>query len=130
SAPPATSPSPAPVVAAGPPQYRALWVDAFHDGIKTPKQVDKLVADAGRGNLNTLIVQVRPRGDAYFNNSIEPRSSDPGLAPAPYDPLAYLLEKAHSAEPRLEVWAWLNTYVVNRSSQVFQQHGQDWGNRT
>ena len=125
-------PSPSPVVAPvlGPPQYRAIWVDAFHDGIKTPKQVDKLIADAGRGNVNTLIVQVRPSGNAYFNRSIEPRSSDPGLSPAPYDPLAYVLEKAHAAQPRLQVWAWLNTYAVSRASQVFKQHGQEWGNRT
>jgi uncharacterized lipoprotein YddW (UPF0748 family) len=113
-----------------PPQYRALWVDAFHDGVKTPGQVDKLIADAERGNLNTLIVQVRPRGDAFFNVGPEPRADDFGLAPAPYDPLAYLLQRAHSAEPRLAVWAWLNTFFVGSDSQVFQQHGQDWGNRT
>ena len=34
------------------PQYRALWVDAFHDGMKSPAQVEKLVADANRANLN------------------------------------------------------------------------------
>src|SRR5919201_1872735 len=111
---PAASPSPFVAPAMGPPQYRAIWVDAFHDGIKTKKQVDKLIADAQRANVNTLIVQVRPSGNAYFNKSIEPRSSDPGLAPEPYDPLAYVLEKAHAANPPLQVWAWLNTYAVSR----------------
>src|SRR6202521_5493283 len=76
-----TSPSPAPSsssspITLGPPQYRALWVDAFHDGIKSPAQVEKLVADAHRGNLNALIVQVRKRGDAYFNQSDGPRATD------------------------------------------------------
>lgn len=47
------------------PQIRAYWVDAFHDGAKTPAQVDKLVSDAVRGNINTLVVQVRRRGDTY-----------------------------------------------------------------
>src|SRR5581483_9913682 len=27
-----------------PPELRAVWVDAFHDGFKTPQQVDELVA--------------------------------------------------------------------------------------
>jgi uncharacterized lipoprotein YddW (UPF0748 family) len=130
----AVAPSPPapslPPAAVGQPQYRALWVDAFHDGIKTPRQVDQLVEAAERAHLNTLIVQVRPSGNAYFNKSIEPRASDPALAPAPYDPLGYVIQKAHSAQPRLQVWAWLNTYVVSRSSQVYQQHADDWGNRT
>ena len=43
-------------------EFRAFWVDAFHDGIKTPEQVDKLIADAQRANVNALIVQVRRRG--------------------------------------------------------------------
>src|SRR5260370_25570601 len=45
AAPASPSPSPSPI-AYGPPQYRALWVDAFHDGMKSPAQVEKLVADA------------------------------------------------------------------------------------
>jgi uncharacterized lipoprotein YddW (UPF0748 family) len=114
----------------GPPQYRAIWVDAYRDGIKTRKQVDRLIADAQRANINTLIVQVRPSGNAYFNRSIEPRSSDPALAPPPYDPLANILQKAHAAKPPLQVWAWLNTYAVSRNSQVYKQHAADWGNRT
>ena len=65
------TPSPSPVVF-GAPQYRALWVDAFHDGMKSPPQVEKLVADAHRANLNALIVQVRKAGDAYFNQADEP----------------------------------------------------------
>src|SRR5438105_4325462 len=72
---PAPSPSPSPIVL-GAPQFRALWVDAFHDGMKSPAQVEKLVADAHRGNLNALIVQVRKRGDAYFNQRDEPRATD------------------------------------------------------
>src|SRR5258708_38877386 len=64
------SPSPsASPIAYGPPQYRALWVDAFHDGMKSPAQVEKLVANAHGANLNALIVQVRKAGDAYFNRS-------------------------------------------------------------
>lgn len=91
------------------PEVRALWVDAFRPGFKTPEQVDKLVEDALNANLNTLIVQVRRRGDAYYNKSIEPRTEDPELAPG-FDALQYLIEKAHANQ--IEVHAWLNTLVA------------------
>lgn len=110
-------------------EYRAFWVDAFHDGIKTPQQVDALVLNAQRANANALIVQVRRRGDAYFNRSIEPRTSDPEVAPLPYDPLGYLIEQAHGADPPLEVHAWVNVYNVGTLSQVWQQHSAEWANR-
>jgi uncharacterized lipoprotein YddW (UPF0748 family) len=95
------------------PEVRALWVDAFRDGAKTPAQIDQLVQDALAGNINTLIVQVRRRGDAYYNNSLEPRTEDPKL-PAGFDALQYLIDKAHAKH--LEVHAWLNTLVAWNSS--------------
>jgi uncharacterized lipoprotein YddW (UPF0748 family) len=124
---PTPSPSPSPIVY-GPPQYRALWVDAFHDGIKSPAQVQKLVADAHRANINALIVQVRKAGDAYFNRSDEPRATDI-IGPRDFDPLAYVIRLAHAATPRIEVHAWLNTFFAGESSQVYVQHGDAWGNR-
>jgi uncharacterized lipoprotein YddW (UPF0748 family) len=91
------------------PEVRAIWVDAFHDGAKTPEQIDKLVADCLRANINTIIVQVRRRGDAYYNQSFEPRTEDPNLTPG-FDALQYLIDLAHSHQ--LEVHAWLNTLVA------------------
>jgi uncharacterized lipoprotein YddW (UPF0748 family) len=123
------SPSPASPVAFGQPEYRALWVDAFHDGIKSPAQVGKLVADARRANLNALFVQVRKTGDAYFNRSDEPRAKDV-TPPRDFDPLAYVIQLAHASVPRIEVHAWVNTFFSGQSSQVYLQHGAEWGNRT
>lgn len=120
-------PSPSPIAYAAP-QYRALWVDAFHDGIKSPAQVEKLVADAHRANINALIVQVRKAGDAYFNKSDEPRATDI-KGPADFDPLGYVIRLAHAADPRIEVHAWLNTFFAGESSQVYLEHGDMWGNR-
>src|SRR2546428_4246401 len=124
---PTPSPSPIPIVF-GASQYRAPWVDAFHDGIKSPAQVQKLVADAHRANINALIVQVRKAGDAYFNRSDEPRATDI-QGPADFDPLEYVIALAHSAVPRIEVHAWLNTFFAGESSRVYVDHGTDWGNR-
>jgi uncharacterized lipoprotein YddW (UPF0748 family) len=121
------TPSPSPI-AFGPSQYRALWVDAFHDGIKSPAQVEKLVADAHRANINALIVQVRKRADAYFNLSTEPRAGDIE-APKEFDPLAYVIQVAHASTPRIEVHAWLNTFFAGQSSRLYRRHGNEWGNR-
>lgn len=101
---------PAPLVAASqdPPEVRALWVDAFHDGFKTPGQVDELVDWARQANMNTLIVQVRRRGDAYYARGSEPRTEDPSLTPG-FDALQYLLDRAHAGPRPLQVQAWLAT---------------------
>lgn len=88
------------------PQVRAFWVDAFHNGAKTPEQIDKLISDALEANINTLVVQVRRRGDTYYFSDIDPRTEDPVLPPE-FDALQYLIDKAHAQG--LEVHAWLNT---------------------
>jgi uncharacterized lipoprotein YddW (UPF0748 family) len=111
-------------------QVRALWVDAFHDGIKTPEQVHKLLADALLAGVNTLIVQVRRRGDAYYNRTGEPRTEDPALAPG-FDALQYTIERARAMRPRFEVHAWIATVALwNRRYQApadprhaFNRHG-------
>jgi uncharacterized lipoprotein YddW (UPF0748 family) len=124
---PIPSPTPSPILL-GAPQYRALWVDAFHDGMKSPAQVEKLVSDAHRANLNALIVQVRPRGNAYFSVSDEPRADDI-LGPSDFDPLAYVIRLAHAATPRIEVHAWLNTFFVGAASAIYKSNGDQWGSR-
>lgn len=105
------------------PEVRALWVDAFRDGAKTPAQIDQLIQDALKANINTLIVQVRRRGDAYYNNSIEPRTEDP-ILPGGFDSLQYLIDKAHANQ--LEVHAWLNTLVAWNSSTPPKDPNHVW----
>src|SRR5437773_7558010 len=115
-----------------PPELRAVWVDAFHDGFKTPAQVNDLVAWARSANLNALFVQVRRRGDAYYVKSFEPRAEDPDLAPG-FDALQYLIDRAHQGPQRLQVHAWLATLPVwwqrdappNAANHVFNMHGLD-----
>src|ERR1700694_1985808 len=134
---PSTAPDPVatalPVEAArhpdGTPEDRALWVDGFPQGFKSPKQVDTLIARAHKGNLNALFVQVRKRGDAYFQRGVEPFAGDIDYPNHPnWDPLSYLIYKAHTANPPLEVHAWMNTFFVGQTSEVFQDNGDQWGN--
>src|SRR5512139_1029801 len=88
-----------------PPELRALWVDAFHEGIRTPQEADGLIAAARRANLNTLFVQVRRRGDALYTKGVEPPLDDPAYDPA-FDALAAIVEAGHKAG--LQVHAWVN----------------------
>lgn len=111
-----------------PPRYQAMWVDAFHDGIHSKSQIAQLVDTAVRANVNTLIVQVRKAGDAYYRRSLEPAAWDI-FAPPSFDPLAYLIQEAHRTSPRIAVWAWVNTFYVGSQSQVYFRHGADWANR-
>ncbi len=96
-------------------EFRGLWVDTFHAGLRTSNEVSQLVADARAGHFNAVIVEARKRGDAYYNSRYEPKAAD--VSPPDYDPLADLVAKAHTGSPRLEVHAWITTYLV-------------WGNQT
>lgn len=119
--------SPAPVQARDPAELRAVWVDAFHEGIRSPREADDLVAAARRAHLNTLIVQVRRRGDALYTRTVEPPLADPAYDPS-FDALAYIVDAGHRAG--LEVHAWVNAMPVWRDEvapadarHVFNRHG-------
>jgi uncharacterized lipoprotein YddW (UPF0748 family) len=97
------------------PQVRAFWVDSLNPGFYNHPQVDELVDNVVRAGANTIIVQVRRHGDAWYNNRIEPRAADPRLAPAhEFDPLEYLIARAHQAG--VQVHAWLVISVACRPS--------------
>lgn len=112
---------------AGPVERRALWVDAFHAGIRTPDEAKDLVAAARQAGLNTLFVQVRRRGDTLFASPLEPPLDDPAYDPA-FDALAHVVPLARAAG--IEVHAWINAMPVWREDtpprdarHVFVRHG-------
>jgi uncharacterized lipoprotein YddW (UPF0748 family) len=91
----------------GPAEFRALWVDAYHAGIKTPGQINTLVETARAASVNALVVQVRRRGDTYYPSAIDPWAPD---ATPGFDALAYLVAAAHQAG--IEVHAWATTLAI------------------
>lgn len=91
-------------------ELRGWWVDAFNTGFKTSAQVTQLIADARAARVNALFVQVRKRGDAYYNSSFEPKASD--VSPASFDPLADLLTKSRTGGTRVQIHAWVVTYNI------------------
>jgi len=88
-------------------EVRGLWVVRWT--MTSEAQVRKMVADAAAAGFNTLIVQVRGRGDAYYRSAIEPRAE--GVqGPPEFDPLAVAIEEGHRRG--LAVHAWVNIHLV------------------
>jgi uncharacterized lipoprotein YddW (UPF0748 family) len=100
-------------VAAGT-EVRALWV--VRDSITSSASIARIVDHAAGHGFNTLLVQVRGRGDAYFSDGIEPRAQLLADQPASFDPLAVMLETAHRAG--IEVHAWINVNLVASASSL------------
>ena len=88
-------------------EVRALWV--IRTALDSPDAVREMVAEAAGSGFNTLLVQVRGRGDAFYASSLEPRAERLPDNPA-FDPLRLVIEEAHARG--MAVHAWVNTYLV------------------
>jgi uncharacterized lipoprotein YddW (UPF0748 family) len=94
--------------ASSPHEVRALWV--VRTSLTSPGAVDEMVAAARAGGFNTLLVQVRGRGDAYYAGGTEPRAA--ALMSQPdFDPLARVISAARNAG--IAVHAWINVNLVS-----------------
>jgi len=88
---------------------KAIWVTRFN--ILSPSKIDSMVNFASKGNFTDILVQIRGRGDAFYDSRIVPVSDKLiEVNGNDFDPLKYVLEKAHSEN--IKVHAWLNTLYV------------------
>ena len=97
-------PHPRPV----PHEIRALWV--VRGTLRHPDSVKAMVRRAHAAGFNTLIVQVRGTGDAYYDSRWEPRSEALAQQKRSFDPLALVIKEAHARD--MTVHAWLNTVYL------------------
>ena len=88
-------------------EVRALWV--VRTTLASPAGIATMVTAARSGGFNTLVVQVRGRGDAYFQQGLEPRPASLAARPS-FDPLATTIAMAHEAG--LQVHAWINVNLI------------------
>ena len=109
-------------------EVRALWV--VRTTLTSPEKIRQLVQSAAENGFNTLIVQIRGRGDAYYKSRVEPRAIDLKDQPETFDPLALTLEEAHKRG--LKVHGWLNTNLLanldalpDHPAHVYNKH-PDW----
>ena len=89
-------------------EIRALWV--VRTTLTSPEKIRTMVEDASRNGFNTLIVQVRGRGDAYYRSRREPRAIELKDQSLSFDPLAVTLVEAKRRG--LRVHAWINTSLL------------------
>ena len=106
-------------------EYRAVWISYLELGGmltgKTAAQFRSNIAAAYENvkslGCNTVIVHVRPFGDALYDSDLFPTSylitGTEGDA-LPFDPLKIMVEEAHSRGLSFE--AWLNPYRVRARS--------------
>jgi uncharacterized lipoprotein YddW (UPF0748 family) len=89
-------------------EVRALWV--VRTTLTSPAKIRTMVQAAKDNGFNTIIVQVRGRGDAYYRSRREPRAVELKDEPAEFDPLAFVLTEAK--QRGLKVHVWLNTSLL------------------
>lgn len=107
----------------------AMWVVRYT--LSSAESIDRMVESAAGSGFDNLFVQVSGRGDAWFPSRVYPASGAcRDLLETGFDPLAYVLEKAHARG--IKVHAWINTLLVWSAPQppddpghVYNTH-KDW----
>ncbi|TAF54128.1 MAG: hypothetical protein EAZ61_06175, partial [Oscillatoriales cyanobacterium] len=110
-------------------EFRGVWAASVVNidwpsasNLSVARQQADLIAILDRMqslNLNALVLQIRPAGDAFYDSELEPWSfwltGEQGRAPSPYyDPLEFAIEEAHARG--IELHAWFNPYRAKLGS--------------
>lgn len=113
------------VYAADVEDMRAVWISTVYSAdypstTNNPEAqknefIQKLEKAKDMG-LNAVVVQVRPKGDAFYESDLNPWSAvltgvqgmDPG-----YDPMEFMIEETHKRG--MEFHAWMNPYRITTS---------------
>lgn len=109
-------------------EVRAVWLTTNY-GLDWPRnrtnpeiQKQELISilDSLKShNFNTVMFQVRARGEVFYDSEIEPMSSliaSGGAFYSSFDPLAFAIEESHKRG--LECHAWLVTYPLGGDRHV------------
>jgi uncharacterized lipoprotein YddW (UPF0748 family) len=106
-------------------EVRALWV--VRTTLVSKEKIREMVKRAAANGFNTLIVQVRGRGDAYYRSQWEPRAAALKDEPKDFDPLAYTLKEAKRR--KLKVHAWVNTNLLANLDELPGEPGHVYNAR-
>ena len=109
---------------------RAVWIStvysADYPSVQNDEQKQKQefitkLDEIKKMGLNTVVVQMRPKADAFYQSNINPWSEiltgTQGQNPG-YDPMAFMIEEAHKRG--MEFHAWLNPYRITTSGTDIQ----------
>ncbi len=122
---PTSTPTPPPVVTD---KMNAVWISylEYNEGMLKGKTLDQFKANINKAfdnvksiGVNTVIVHVRPFGDAVYNSGYYPWSSTVtgtlGKAPS-FDPLKVMVDIAH--QKGLAIHAWINPFRLMTETEI------------
>ena len=95
-------------------EMRAVWV--VRTTMSDPDAIRIMVDRVRLAGFNTIFVQIRGRGDAYYAERLDPRSEALAGQPPDFDPLDFVVQEAHARD--LAVHAWINTYLVASATRL------------
>jgi uncharacterized lipoprotein YddW (UPF0748 family) len=94
-------------------EMRGVWV--VRTALQSPAGVDAAIDEAHRAGANAVFVQVRGRGDAFYQSSLVVRSDLLAGQPATFDPLQRVIAQARTRG--LAVHAWFNVLLTANFGQ-------------
>lgn len=113
-------------------EMRAMWISYLefkttgYTETEFKAKIDEMFDNCVELSMNTVVVQVRPFGDALYPSKYFPWSKyvsgTQGKNPG-YDPLAYMVDAAHKRG--LEFHAWINPYRVTLQSTDYSALAED-----
>lgn len=116
-------------------EFRAVWISYLEfanygrNGFTEASfksTIDTMFDNVAAMNMNAVVVQVRPFGDAMYDSKYFPWSryisGTQGVDPG-FDPLQYMVEAAHARD--LSIHAWLNPYRVTSGSTDYTKLAKD-----
>ncbi|MDI9606222.1 MAG: family 10 glycosylhydrolase [Bacteroidota bacterium] len=89
------------------------WPMSKYDVESQKRHYTQYLDEFKKLNINAVIVQIKPMGDAFYNSPYEPwsasitgtRGKDPG-----YDVLRFMIDEAHKRD--IEFHAWMNPFRI------------------
>ena len=109
-------------------EVRAVWLTTNY-GLDWPinkmsaeaqqRELISLLDNLKQNNFNTVMFQVRAKGEVFYRSKIEPMASiiiSQGIGSPMYDPLAFAVKECHKRG--LECHAWLVTYPLGKDKHV------------
>ena len=97
-----------------PNELRALWV--VRTTLTHPDSIRAMVERAADAGFNTLLVQIRGRGDAYYQSRWEPKPASVAEKGPSFDPLELVIREAHARG--LGVHVWVNAHLVGGNGSL------------
>ncbi|MEA3500563.1 MAG: family 10 glycosylhydrolase [Candidatus Marinimicrobia bacterium] len=83
-----------------------IWV--VRNSMINKKEIDQFIDFAKDNGITDLFVQIRGRGDAFYNSDLVEKNKN--ISPQSFDPLEYVCKVGHYNN--LKIHAWFNTYIL------------------